>query len=202
MRQLLAPLLLLCATGASFDAMAQLHKCVDEAGKVSYSDKACVPPPSRVQASPTPAPTKLKDGKLSEEAVIAAVQLGMRLGNQLDYRAQCALGAKDLSFKITDHTQKPPLVISGGRAVMCGLQEESAAEMMAAGITPIFTASNITVDIDASGMKAVAKYDTLVRLSIKGKTMASQRCNREDQLGLYAGQVLFSRAVAVCQPLQ
>ena len=129
MKQLLSLFLLACSATASFNAAAQMYKCVDEAGKVAYSDKACAPPPSRVQASPTPAPTKLKDGKLSDEAVIAAVQLGQRLGNQLDYRAQCALGAKDLSFKITDHTQKPPLVISGGRAVMCGLQEESAAEM-------------------------------------------------------------------------
>lgn len=54
---------------------------------------------------------------------------------------------------------------------------------MAAGILPIFSVSNISVRIDASGTKAVAKYDTLVKLSVKGQTMASQRCNKTSRRG-------------------
>jgi hypothetical protein len=97
MRQLLAPLLLLCSTGASFDAMAQMHKCVDEGGKITFSDRPCATPTSSAQALSAPAPMKSKDGQLSEAAVIAMVQRMVSLATQMDHSAQCAVLAPDFA---------------------------------------------------------------------------------------------------------
>lgn len=203
MRKLLAPLLLLCSTGASFDAMAQMHKCVDEGGKVTFSDRPCATPTSSAQASSAPAPMKSKDGQLSEAAVIAMVQRMVSLATQMDHSAQCAVLAPDFAFKVTDHTQSPPIVVTGGRAEMCTLLKVSADQLRASGLVPVFSASKVIVSKDATSTKATAKYDTLVKIkSVQAKAAMSQRCSQEDQLGVYSGQLMFSRTTAVCQALQ
>jgi len=86
---------------------------------------------------------------------------------------------------------------------MCTLLKVSADQLRASGLVPVFSASKVIVSKDATSTKATAKYDTLVKINgVQAKAAVSQRCSQEDQLGVYSGQLMFSRTTAVCQALQ
>jgi len=189
------------ALGAS-RAMASPHKCADEKGRITYSDRPCMQAPAPASAARAqPLPNKVSaGGKLTEPAVDKLLRYAMELGNRNDYETQCALAARDLSFKVVDHSVSPALVIQGGRKEICALQREAVQTVLAANLRIAYQAGNIAIRLSADGSEAAASYETVATVSgQRGKL--TQRCKREDVLGLYAGEILYRRVSAVCQAL-
>jgi hypothetical protein len=194
-------LALLAAALAASHAMAGPNKCADEKDRITYSDTPCVNTPAPAAARAQPVPNKVSaGGKLTEPAVDKLLRHAMELGNRNDYHAQCALAARDLSFKVVDHSISPPLVVQGGRKDICALQRDAVQNLMAANMRITFQAGKIVISLNADGSEAAASYETVATLSGPSGKL-TQRCKREDLLGLYAGEILYRRVSAVCQAL-
>jgi hypothetical protein len=194
-------LAVLAAALAASHAIAGPNKCADERGRITYSDTPCVHAPAPAAARGQPVPNKVSaGGKLTEPAVDKLLRHALELGNRNDYQAQCALAARDLSFKVVDHSISPPLVVQGGRKDICALQRDAVQNLMAANMRIAFQAGKMVISLSADGSEAAASYETVATLSgQRGKL--TQRCKREDVLGLYAGEILYRRVSAVCQAL-
>ena len=201
-RHLRRAALLAAAVLATPHALASPHKCADETGRITYSDRPCMQAPAPAVAKAQPAPNKVSaSGKLTEPVVDKLLRHALELGNRNDYEAQCALAARDLSFKVVDHSVSPALVVQGGRKEICALQREGAQGLMAANLRAVFKVDKIAISLSADGSQAAASYETVVTLSGPGRGSLSQRCKREDVLGLYTGEILYRRVSAVCQAL-
>jgi len=183
-------------------AAAQMYKCKDARGDPTYSDMPCVsaarPPGPRRPGQPPPAP--VQPGKLTPGAVTKFLEQAAVLVVRSDYRGQCALAARDLSFSITDHSTSPPSVTSGGRREMCAIQQEMARSMEANQYKALIKLDKLDISLDPEGTRATAKYETVTTLTQQGRRVLVQRCAREDVLGAYGNQILYSSAIAVCRP--
>ena len=201
-RHLRRAALLAAAILATPHALAGAYKCADETGRITYSDRPCAQAPAPAAAKAQTLPNKVSaGGKLTEPVVDKLLRHAMELGNRNDYEAQCALAARDLNFKVIDHTTSPALVVQGGRKEICALQREAAQGLTAANLRSVFKVDKIAISLSADGSQATASYETAVTLSGSGRGSMSQRCKREDVLGLYTGEILFKRVNAVCQAL-
>jgi len=58
----------------------------------------------------------------------------------------------------------------------------------------------LDISLDPEGTRATAKYETVTTLTQQGRRVLVQRCAREDVLGAYGNQILYSSAIAVCRP--
>lgn len=194
-------LALLVAALAASHAVAAPNKCADEKGRITYSDTPCVQAPA-LAGKAQPVPNKVGAGdKLTAPMVDKLLRHAMELGNRNDYEAQCALAARDLSFKITDHTVKPAMVVQGGRREICALQREAVQGLLASRLRIAFQVGQIVITLSADGREAAASYETVATVTGQGPGRLSQRCKREDVMGLYAGEILYRRVNAVCQAL-
>lgn len=193
---------LLAAALATSHALASPHKCADEKGRITYSDRPCMRAPAPAAAKTQPLPNKVgTGGKLTEPVVDKLLRYAMELGNRNDYETQCALAARDLTFKVVDHSISPALVLQGGRKEICARQRDAVQNLAAANLRAAFQVGKIAISLSADGSEAAASYETVVTLSGQGRGSLSQRCKREDVLGLYAGEILYRRVSAVCQAL-
>jgi hypothetical protein len=194
---------LLAAAFAVSHALAGTHKCPDEKGRITYSDRPCMQAAAPAAAAKAqPVPNKVgAGGKLTEPAVDKLLRYAMELGNRNDYETQCALAARDLAFKVVDHSISPALVLQGGRKEICARQREAIQNLTAANLRAVYQVGKIAINLSADGSEATASYETVVTLSGQGRGSLSQRCKREDVLGLYTGEILYRRVNAVCQAL-
>lgn len=200
-------------------ALAQIYKCKEDNGKIVYSDSPCrPPPPSKVVASPGPAsaakaaPPLLaaappapvlnaaKGGKLNETSVAALLQHASDLSMQSNYRAQCALAAPDIKFIITDESTRPATVLNGGRKEICDAQRDSALAIQAAQLQPVVVLGKQNINVNSSGTRAVASYESTTTLSMQGQTVMRMRCARKETLSVYQEQILYSDVLATCKP--
>lgn len=219
-----APLLLatLAAALSAPAALGQnLFKCVDDKGHATYSDRACAvaprpaPPPSprpaavaassAIKAStPVTAPSVAAPApaltKLTPSVVEGVLHRAVELADRSDYRAQCALAAPDLSFKITDHSSSPASVYAGGRAEICALQQQSAQAMQASGLRSSSRLGKLDIRVSADGAQATAKSESWADISTQGQHVLTVQCTREEVLALYNGSALYKRVNAVCKP--
>lgn len=219
-----APLVLAAVVAAflAFSASAQnLFKCVDDKGHATYSDRACAlaprpaPPPSpraappakgsTTAAAPAATPSAVAPAapiaKLSPSVVEEVLQRAVELADRSDYRAQCALAAPDLNFKITDHSSSPASTYSGGRAEICSLQQQSAQAMQASGLRSSSRLSKVDLRVSTDGKEATAKSESSAAISMQGQHVVTMQCVREEVLALYNGSVLYKRVNAVCRPV-
>lgn len=193
---------LLAAAFAGSHALASPHKCVDEKGRITYSDQPCMRAPASTAAKAQPLPNKVSaGGKLTEPMVDKLLRYAMELGNRGVYETQCALAARDLTFKVVDHSISPALVLQGGRKEICARQRDAVQNLAAANLRAVYQVGKISINLSADGSGATANYETVVTLSGQGRGSLSQRCKREDVLGLYTGEILYRRVSAVCQAL-
>lgn len=193
---------LLAAALAASHALASPHKCADEKGRITYSDRPCMRAPAPAAAKAQPLPNKVgAEGKLTEPVVDKLLRYAMELGNRGDYETQCALAARDLTFKVVDHSISPALVLQGGRKEICARQRDAVQNLAAANLRAAYQVGKIAISLSADGSEAAASYETVVTLSGQGRGSLSQRCKREDVLGLYTGEILYRRVSAVCQAL-
>jgi len=118
-----------------------------------------------------------------------------------DFQAACALAAPDLSYTIIDRSSSPETKESGGRGDICKLQKASAQAMRANGLTALSSLSRMKIQISADGAQATATYLLNGRIFMNGTPAFGVRCDRDDQLGLYDGKVLFKRASSTCTPV-
>ncbi len=202
MRRHLSFAVLLAAALVAPHALANLHKCADEKGRITYSDRPCMAPAPAAAAKAQPLPNKVSAGaKLTEPVVDKLLRHAMELGNRNDYETQCALAGRDLSFKVVDHSISPALVVQGGRKELCALQRDAVQTLFAANLRIAFQVGKIAITLSPDGSQAAASYETVATLSGQGRGSMSQRCKREDVLGIYTGEILYRRVSAVCQPL-
>jgi hypothetical protein len=224
-----APLLLAALAAALSTPLAMgqnLFKCVDDKGHATYSDRACAqaPRPAAPPPSPRPAPAPAGAAKASAPAAVpvaapsvvapapaltkltpavveGVLQRAVELGDRSDFRAQCALAAPDLNFKITDHCSSPASVYSGGRAEICSLQQQSAQAMQASGLRSSSHLSKLDIRVSADGTQATAKSESAAAISMQGQHVLTMQCTREEVLALYNGSALYKRVNAVCRPV-
>lgn len=222
-----APLLLaaLVAALSTTTASAQhMFKCTNDKGQTTYSDRACeqaprpAPPAARPAVATAPAarasapaaaaPATSSNSakaepitKLTPAVVEAVLQRAVDLGDRKDYRGQCALAAPDLIFKLTDHSNSPPSVYSGGRGDICALQQQSAQAMQAGGLRSSTRLNKMDIRVSADGTQATAKYESAAAISVEGQHALTMQCTREEVLGLYSGAVLYKRVTAACRPV-
>lgn len=193
---------LLAAAFAGSHVLASPHKCVDEKGRITYSDQPCMRAPASTATKAQPLPNKVSVGsKLTEPMVDKLLRYAMELGNRGDYETQCALAARDLTFKVVDHSISPALVLQGGRKEICARQRDAVQNLAAANLRAAYQVGKIAISLNADGSEAAASYETVVTLSGQGRGSLSQRCKREDVLGFYTGEILYRRVSAVCQAL-
>lgn len=220
--------LLLAALAASLSASTassqNLFKCTDDKGHTTFSDRACAQAPRPTPPAPRPAPATAPVAKASPPSATAAaapastakaesitklapdvvegvLQRALELADRNDYRAQCALAAPDLNFKLTDHSSSPAGVRSGGRAEICALQQESAQAMQAAGLRSASRMNKPDIRVSGDGTQATAKYESKAAISVDGQHALTMQCTREDVLSLYSGTVLYKRVTAACRPV-
>ncbi|BEP94658.1 hypothetical protein KW843_18615 [Acidovorax sp. sif1233] len=224
------PPLLLAALAAMLAASTasgqNLFKCTDDKGHTTFSDRACAQAP-RPAAPPSPRPSpatapvaKVKASapsappaapaasspkaenitRLTPAVVEGVLRRAVELGDRSDYRAQCALAAPDLSFKLTDHSSSPASVYSGGRAEICALQQQSAQAMQASGLRSASRLGKLDIRVNADGTQATARSESAAAISAQGQHVLTMQCTREEVLGLYSGSVLYQRVTAVCRP--
>ncbi|UCU99502.1 DUF4124 domain-containing protein [Acidovorax radicis] len=216
---------LTAALGAHSTIAQTLFKCTDDKGHTTYSDRACLQAPrpkapmaqrpvasapsAAAKAAPavTP-PTAVAGGKvegnvtkLTVAIVEGVLRRALDLGDRSDHRAQCALAAPDLTFKLTDHSSNPASVFSGGRREICDLQLQSAQAMQASGLSASTRLGKTDIRINADGTQAVAKSETSTAVSLQGQQMMTLHCTREEVFGIYSGSVLYQRANATCRPV-
>lgn len=224
-----APLVLaaLAAALSTSSALGQnLFKCTDGTGHTTFSDRPCAPaaprptPPAPPRQAPTAAPAAAKAStapaanaatgpggakaenvtKLTPAVVETVLRRALELADRSDYRAQCALAAPDLSFKLTDHSSSPASVYSGGRSEICALQQQSAQAMQASGLRSASRMDKLDIRVSADGTQATAKSESAAAISVQGQQVLTMQCSREEVLGLYSGTVLYKRVTAVCRP--
>ncbi|MBT9512174.1 MAG: hypothetical protein IV104_07490 [Acidovorax sp.] len=221
----------LTATLGAAPATAQtLFKCTDDKGHTTLSDRACaLAPRPAAPAAPRPAaPAPAVAAKAASAAAAAAtappapavasgktenitkltapivesvLRRGLELAEKSDHRAQCALAAPDLVFKLTDHSSSPPTVYSGGRREICDLQLQSAQAMQASGLRSSIRLGKTDIRINADGTQATAKVETASVISMQGQHLMTMQCTREEVFGLYSGSVLYQRVNATCRPV-
>jgi hypothetical protein len=186
----------------------QLFKCKSEGGQITFSDRDC--PVSKKEAARRPVPTveslNMKARGNVEKLTTANVQELIQKANATvatgDHKAQCALLAPDLLFTISDSSSSPPTSMSGGRAKLCNFMQQSANMLRMTAITGTSTLGKIDVKLIEDGQLATAGYTTLQTISAPGKPSFTVRCEQDDQLGLYDGNILFNRSRASCKPEQ
>ncbi|RYF66855.1 MAG: hypothetical protein EOO29_38020 [Comamonadaceae bacterium] len=139
--------------------------------------------------------------ELTPPVVEGVLRRAVELADRSDYRAQCALAAPDLSFKITDHSSSPASVYSGGRAEICALQQQSSQAMQASGLRSSSRLSKLDIRVTADGTQATAKSESAADISMDGQHALTMQCAREEVLALYNGSVLYKRVNAVCRPV-
>lgn len=223
MRNVLLLLATLAAAVTTSTASAQhMFKCTNDKGQTTYSDRACEQAPRPAPPAPRPAPAA-KAGPAAGTAAAAPAPAGpakpesvakltpaivegvlhgaLELADRRDYRAQCALAAPDLSFKLTDHSSSPAGVYTGGRAEICALQQESAQAMQAGGLRSSSRMNKADIRVNAEGTQATAKYESRAAISVEGQHAVTMLCTRDEVLGLYSGVVLYKRVTAVCRPV-
>jgi hypothetical protein len=183
-------------------AWGQVNKCRDANGRVTYSDTSCPssPAPAAAAKPNQPLPNKVSGGKLTEAAVERVLRHAARLAMVSDYQGQCALAARDLTFELTDQSGARPKVASGGRTEICAGQRESARAIEENQLTPSVRLGKINISLNADASKATARYESVMTLSQQGNAMLVMHCAREEVLGLYAGEILYSRVTAICKP--
>lgn len=202
-------------------AMGQnLFKCTDDKGHTTFSDRACAlaprpaPRPAPVAAAAPPAASKAalplatapgsrpaeKINQLTPAVVERVLRRAVELADRSDYRAQCALAAPDLSFKITDQSSSPASVYSGGRTEICSLQQQSAQAMQAGDLRSSSRLGKLDIKVHSDGTQATAKSESFADISVQGQRVLTVQCAREEVLGLYSGSVLYKRVSAVCRP--
>ena len=221
---------LTAALGTHATIAQTLFKCTDDKGHTTYSDRACQqaprpkPPAAPRAAASTPAPaappavakaapavvppTAAASGKadanvtkLTVAIVEGVLRRALELGDRSDHRAQCALAAPDLTFKLTDHSSNPAGVFSGGRREICDLQLQSAQAMQASGLSASTRLGKTDIRVNADGTQAIAKSETSTAISLQGQQMMTMHCTREEVFGIYSSKVLYQRANATCRPV-
>lgn len=218
-------LLLLTAMAAAFSAPSAMgqnvFKCTDDKGHTTFSDRACAlaprpaPRPAPAAAAAPPAATSKapqslttasgsrpaeKISQLTPAVVEGVLRRAVELADRSDYRAQCALAAPDLSFKITDQSSSPASVYSGGRTEICSLQQQSAQAMQAGDLRSSSRLGKLDIKVHSDGTQATAKSESFADISVQGQRVLTVQCAREEVLGLYSGSVLYKRVSAVCRP--
>ena len=179
---------------------ALLQKCIDDNGRVSYSDKGCEQGPK-----PAVAPSLLRpvnqavNGKLDEALVNKVLQHAVQLTDRFDYRGQCALAAKDIIFRITDETSKPTQVYAGSRPQICAMQRDSMTLLVNGGLKAVSTMEPGQITINADSTKAVAKYRSRTTVTMRGEHVMSTQCDREETLSVYGDLVLYSYLNVKCK---
>jgi hypothetical protein len=183
-------------------AWGGLNKCTDANGRVTYSDTACAsgPAPAAAAKPNQPPPNKVAGAKLTEAAVDKVLRHAADLAIRSDYQRQCALAAADLKFTITDHSTAPAKILTGGRREICAAQLESARVIEANRLVPSIRLGKISISVDAGGGKATARYDSVTTLTQQGQAVLVLQCAREEVLGLYGDQILYSQVTATCKP--
>lgn len=220
---------LVAALSATTACAQHLFKCTNDKGQTTYSDRACEQaprpaPPAPPAAKPAAAPAAKASApsaaataagraqpatppaappvtQLTPAVVEAVLQRALELADRSDYRAQCALAAPDLSFKLTDHSISPAGNHSGGRAEICALQRQSAQAMQEGGLRSASRMNKPDIRVAADGTQATAKYESRAAISVEGQHAVTMQCTREEVLGLYSGAVLYKRVTAVCRPV-
>lgn len=180
---------------------AQLHKCVDGSGRVTYSDKACQhePRPSVSANAGQQRVNKAINGKLNEALVTKVLLHASDLGVQSDYQAQCALAAKDIVFKITDETVASARVVAGRRAQICALQQDSATAIEDGGLKVAVKHGAHQISLNADSTQATAKFRSTTTFTLQGRRMMSTECEREETLAVYGDLVLYANVLATCK---
>jgi hypothetical protein len=139
--------------------------------------------------------------KLTPAVVEGVLRRALELAERSDYRAQCALAAPDLNFKVTDHSNSPATVRSGGRSEICATQQESAQALRAAGASVAPRMGKLDIRVNADGTQATAKFESFTEISVQGEHVLTARCSHEEVLGLYNGSVLYKRLNKACWPV-
>jgi hypothetical protein len=201
----------------------QLFKCTDGAGHVTYSDRMCNSPAPRPAPQPAPAPkaapapaaqaktpaapaapadavNRVASGKVTPGTVEDVLRHAMDLGDQNDYRRQCALAAPSLRFRVVDHSAGSPQTHAGGRSDICALQELSATMMAAAQLRASTRMGKPEISVHADGTRATARYETVTTIAQQGTAVMATRCKREETLALHGVRLLYTQVDAVCQP--
>ena len=197
-----------------------LFKCTDDKGHTTFSDRACAlaprpaPRPAPVAVAAPPGASKAalpvaaasgsrpaeKISQLTPAVVEGVLRRAVELADRSDYRAQCALAAPDLSFKITDQSSSPASVYSGGRTEICSLQQQSAQAMQAGDLRSSSRLGKLDIKVHSDGTQATARSESFADISVKGQRVLTVQCARDEVLGLYSGNVLYKRVSAVCRP--
>jgi len=205
-----------------------LYKCTDGAGRVTYSDRMCSSPTPRPAPKSAPAPkapsapatqakapapsapagtsapadavNRVAGGKITPGAVEAVLRHAVDLGEQGDYRRQCALAAPSLRFRLVDYSSGSPQTHSGDRRGICAMQEMSAAAMEAAQLQASIHMDKPNINVQADGTSATARYETITTISQQGATVMVTRCKREETLALHGDRILYTEVNATCQP--
>lgn len=198
----LSPVFLtLCAAAfAAPHAMAQLNKCLDDKGRITYSDQLCASAPKPSETPRAAQISRVTGGKLTETGVAALIRHAADMANASDYRGQCALAAPDLAFSITEQASgSPPSVVKGARADLCALQRTSAQAIETNKLKPVVKLGKVAITLNAAGTQATAVYESATTLSSKGQVVLQQRCARQDTLGVYGDRILYSNLTATCK---
>ncbi len=183
------------APPAAKPAAAPAAKASTAAAAATAAGKAQSATPNAAQPA-TPPVTQL-----TPAVVEGVLQRALELADRSDYRAQCALAAPDLNFKLTDHSSSPAGHYSGGRAEICALQRQSAQAMQEGGLRSASRMNKPDIRVAADGTQATAKYESRAAISVEGQHAVTLHCTREEVLGLYSGVVLYKRVTAVCRPV-
>jgi len=143
---------------------------------------------------------RVASGKLTPGAVEGVLRHAMDLGDQSDYRRQCALAAPGLRFRVVDHSAGSPQTHVGGRGDICALQELSATMMASAQLRASTRMGKPEISIHTDGTRATARYDTMTTISQQGTAVMVTRCKREETLALHGDRLLYTQVDAVCKP--
>jgi len=143
---------------------------------------------------------RVANGKLTPGAVESVLRHAVELGEQNDYRRQCALAAPSLRFHIVDHSTGSPQTHAGGRGDICALQELSATAMAAGQLRASIRMGKPEISVHTDGTRATARYDTMTTISQQGTAVMVTRCKREETLALHGDRLLYTQVDAVCKP--
>ena len=118
--------------------------------------------------------------------------------NDLDASAFCAYLGPDFTFYAADSSGGANATRSGGRADFCNFVKSGFQMMRQGGVKQSVKSGPYKVVISADKTTAVVTYESVVSISVSGAGTVSSRCQSEDTMGSYAGQVVVLRSTGQC----
>jgi hypothetical protein len=184
-------------------AHAAAYKCMDDKGKVNYSDIPCgkkEPPP---KAEPVKVVTKAEPAvltKLTEAEVLRLISVTDDYTRSYNHVDMCAAYTADLKYQVNNQVVKPPRTMAAGHDEACQAFRDAAEQSRKAGLVVISDRGATKVSIEPGDLRANAVYELTIKLTRYDRVISTYHCSEKSQMVLQGGKVLYAAIDETCKP--